>query len=107
MTWLNDRLASTPIPVMIGARAMDYIPLLPPVWIDKPTARLTPTQQRILDCLNDRAPETVSGFELRDEVAPNASEGNIRVQVNRMRKAGVEIQSRPGVGGGYRVEVLA
>jgi biotin operon repressor len=107
MTWLNDRLAETAIPVMIGARAMEYVPLLPPVWIDEPTARLTPTQQRILDHLKARAPASVSGFELRDEVSPNATEGNIRVQVNKMRKAGVEIASRSGVGGGYRLEEVA
>lgn len=103
MTWVNDRLAPTPINCTVAGEAFAFFPICPGVWVDPVTARLTPAQEHILDHLRARAPETVSGFELRDEVAPSAGEGTIRVQIGRMRKAGVAIESRPGVGGGYRV----
>lgn len=107
MIWLNDRISANAIPCEIAGERLHFFGVMPAVCVDPETAILTPAQQRILDHLRARAPETVSGFELRDEVAPKSGEGTIRVQVHRMRKAGVEIESRPGVGGGYRVEAVA
>lgn len=104
MTWLNDIIAAKPIPCTVAGEDFAFFPVCPGIWIDEPTARLTPTQQAILDHLKARAPRAVSGFELRDAVAPNTDDSNMRVQIHRMRKAGVEIESRPGVRGGYRVE---
>lgn len=105
--WLNDRVGAQSADCVIAGAQFRFFPVMPGILVDPATAILTPTQKRILDHLNARAPETVSGFELRDEIAPDTSEVNMRVQINRMRCAGVDIQSRPGVGGGYRVEAAA
>lgn len=107
MIWLNDRLAERSAAYSANGEAFEFFPVLPGVLVDPVTARLTPTQKRILDYLTDKAPATVAAFELRDEIAPDADEGNIRVQVHKMRKAGAAIESTPGPHGGYRVAVSA
>jgi DNA-binding response OmpR family regulator len=103
MTWLNDKLS--PNPHHCGEFA--FYGVLPSVWVDEATARLTPDQAAILEHLKARAPATVSGFELRDAVCPKSSEGSIRVQVHRMRQKGIKIESQAGPHGGYRVEASA
>lgn len=104
---MNDRVAPSACDCEIAGERFHFLPVMPGILIDPETAVLSPTQSRILQHLLSRSPATVSGFELRDEIAPETGEGNIRVQINRMRQAGVQIDSRSGVGGGYRVETLA
>ncbi len=107
MIWLNDRVSANPVPWEHAGVRYHFYGVMCGVCVDPVTARLTPAQQRILNHLQARAGETVSGFELRDAVSPGAGEGGVRVQVHRMREKGVAIESRSGVGGGYRVEVAA
>lgn len=107
MIWLNDIIGAAKAEVEINGARFRFHGVMPSVLVDPETARLTPTQERILQHLRDNADRCVSGFELRDAALPDRDESGVRVQVHRMRRKGVAIDSRPGPHGGYQLSTIS
>jgi len=66
---------------------------------------MTPTQQKIFNYLRARKKKWVQGKELAVAIIPGRDPIGIRVQINRMRGAGVPIETNNShkAGSGYRL----